>query len=77
MHVIVLVYYYTRGKCADYETCAYFIRGSRGEGGGQGVRSPPENHKAIGYRSPERSQSYQASIQYRAIIGPLAKQLRH
>ena len=47
-------------------------RGERGS-------DPPENHKKLGFlakqywsRSPEKSQSYQASNQYWAVIGPLA-----
>ena len=54
-----------------YVTCA-------SSEGGQGFRTPPppENHKNIWYRSntvPEKSQSYQASIQCWAIIGTPAK----
>ena len=49
--------------------------------GGQGVRTPPENHQNIGFLSknqywsgfPEISQSYQASIQCGAIIGTPTK----
>ena len=46
--------------------------------GGQGVRTPLKNHKKLGFlkqywsRSHEKSQSYQASIQCLAIIGPPA-----
>ena len=49
-------------------------------GGGQGSGSPPGKHKAIGYfflqywsGSPRKLQSYQASSQCSAIIGPPAK----
>ena len=51
----------------------------RGGGGGQGVRTTPlKNHKNIGFPSnidpdPLKSQSYQASIQWWAIIGTQAK----
>ena len=51
-----------------------------GSGGRQGVRPPPppENHKNIGFSSnidpdPLKSQSYQASIQWWAIINTPAK----
>ena len=51
------------------------------EGGGQWVQTPPplKNHKNIGFsqqywsESPEKSQSYKASIQCWAIMGPPAK----
>ena len=41
---------------------------------GQGVRTPVENHKNMGsFSNTGPDPSYQASIQCRAIIGPLAK----
>ena len=48
--------------------------------GGEGVWTPLKNHKAIGFSkqycpgSPEKSQSYQVSIQCWAIIGPPVSQ---
>ena len=70
-------------QCPQYdskESCVKCMCRSRGgEGGGQGVRTPPE--KSQKYRvskqywsgSPEKSQSYQASIQIWANIGTPAK----
>ena len=46
--------------------------------GGQGVQTPLKNHKNIEFLcntgpAPEKSKSYQASIQCWAIIGPAVK----
>ena len=53
----------------------YTIAHARIHGGGErGPDSPMKNHKSIGFLSnPEKSQSYQASIQCWAIIGPPGK----
>ena len=62
------------------ESGSYGMGGSRGGGGGgPRVRTPPENSqkfrvsKQYWSESPKKSQSYQASIQCWAIIGPPAK----
>ena len=54
-------------SCADPE-------GGGGKRSGPSPPPPPKNHKNIGFlKSPEKSQSYQSSIQCWAIIGTPAK----